>query len=994
MPNNDDLFAGLEVNGKLVSGGQPTVSLSPTLEPVDNSDLFEGLEIGGDVVGQITPETGKRGFTDIFTGSERIAARPELGTLPEFGTTQEGDTPTIALGFLSTFDPQAQMDIIKETIPESSFETFDDGTTVIEVPTADGGVRRSVLNRPGFSPQDLTTSVAQALSFVPAARLAGLGKTLMAKIGIGGAAAGATEQALQETGIALGREERDPLATGLAVGLGGVAEAVVPVIQGLRTARQAKQFGAAVDELDQLKPTVETAQAATEATNIPLFQAQQTLVPTQLEKQAFVTQLPAGTQAAVKGLKAQNQAAGDAVETFINNIAPPEAVITGAEKVRTAAQNAVAKIKDIRKEKASPLFQQAFKEGADVDLKPVNDLITEELAELPATGEIAKSLNKIQSLIKGKAATPVAPLTIKSEASPFASPSFKSAERLSTKGGSIDIVESEFAPAKNSIVEFFVDEGSRGQGIGGQLLDEAIKKYGGDLSGAFSSKESLQAAYNRGFRGLGGNKGKTLAKLEAERAANSSVTLSHTAGTAKPAAAASPDLGLKSVPLRNGNEVGTGKPFKGFFVKNTENVKAQGQAAGIDFGQNLEPKGDFINVSQSDIIAKSPPPGFVGGEVSFNNPLVLEFKSTNSQGWKKDLSDLYGGKTGKALTTAIEKDGFDGILTVDGGQLDEAVRLSAVSGKTAKPAAVDPVQATAQAVKKPSLRLLHNAKLEIDQMLNKVGESSLGNTTKTKLTAVKAALLQQIDDASPAYSQARKTFAAESPAVTKIQESIIGKIADLDDTQLKQVASKIFDPQQTNPQVMLKAKKSIQDVDPDAWNEIVRVEIERRLGGVRATAESGTIENIPGQLFKALFPNDKSTRVLMNALDANGKANLKFLQTSLGRARLGRAGGSQTAAREEIKKELRGGFTEGIRGFLGRPIHQTGQAAVTAVSGSTAESAFNKRVATLSKALFDPTWKAEMKKIRALNPNSPASARAMTQLLNDVEQVDSRSNTE
>lgn len=695
MPSNDDLFAGLEVQGKLVSGGQPTVSVSEKSEPVDNSDLFEGLDVGKEAIPQVAPKAVDRGFLDVVTGSERIAARPELGTLPEFGGTEEGDTPKIALGLLSTFDPKAQQDIILSSIPEAKFETFDDGTTIIEVPTADGGTRRSVLNRPGFSPQDVTTAAAQVLSFLPVARVAGIGKTLLQKVGIGAAGSAATEQGLQEVGVALGRKERDPTATLLAAGLGGAAEAVVPAVQAFRGSRQAKALGAGREDLEQIAPTVQAATEATEATGVPLFQAQQTLVPTLLERQAFVAQLPAGTQSAIKGLRAQNKAASDAVEDFIGKIAPDEAVVTGAEKVRTAAQNAIAKVKNIRAEKASPLYKQAFKEGADVDLKPVNDLIDAELLDLPESGEISKSLIKIKSLIKGP----------------------KSA------------------------------------------------------------------------------------------------------------------------------------PEKG-----------------------------------------------------------------------------------------------------------------------------------------PSLRLLHNAKLEIDQMINKFGENSLGNTTKAKLRDVQSSLLRQIDDASDSYRAARETFEAGSPAVTKIQDSIIGKIAGLKDDQLKQVSTKIFDPAQTNPKVLLQAKKAISDTDPDAWNQIVRVEMERRLGSIKSIQDSVTVENIPGQLFRALFPNEKSTKVLMSALDESGKKNLELLQTSLGRARLGRASGSQTAAREEIKRELRGGIGLSIRDWLKNPI--------TTLVETGGDAAFNKRVSTLSTALFDPAWKAEMKKIRAMKTNSPAIARAMTQLLDDVEKSDAKKDSQ
>lgn len=679
----------------------------PAIEPVQQEPaqpLSQLIPAAVESVQSIqAPETG---IGDIFTGSERIAATPELGTLPEFGTTPEGDTARMALGLLSTFDAKAQQDIIQEGIPEAVFEQTPDGSTIITVPTEDGGTRRSVLNRPGFSPQDLTTATAQVLSFVGPARLANLGKNLLQKLTFGGAAAGVTEQALQEVGVELGRKERDPVSTAIATVTGGASEVVVPAVQAFRGARQAAKAGVAADEIEQVIPSVQAAQEATEATGIPLFQAQQTGVPAQLEKQAFVAQLPAGTRSAVEGLKAQNKAAGDAVETFLGQIAPDQAVVTGAEKLRTAAQAAVAKAKNIRAEKASPLFKAAFDEGAEVDLRPVRDLIGGRLDELPETGEIAKSLKRVMGLIAGK------------------------------------------KPKETAA---------------GLIVDEA----------------------------------------------------------------------------------------------------------------------------------------------------------------------------GKPITAATR----------------EAAPVS--------------------------LKQLHNAKLEIDQMLNKFGENSLGNTTKREITEVKNLLLAQIDDASPSYKAARETFAEASPEVTKIQDSIVGKIANLDDTQLKQVSTKLFDAAETNPSVIAGAKKAIQDVDPGAWDEIIRVELERRLGSIKSTAEAGTVENIPGQLFRALFPNEKSTKVLMNSLDAEGKKNLKYLRTALSKARLGRPGGSQTAGREEIKRELRGGVYQSLRDFFKAPI--------STLASTGEDAAFNRRAAALSKALFDPAWKAEMKELRTFSPKSPAAARAFTQLLNDIE---------
>jgi len=644
-----------------------------------------GFETDQEVVQQEPVKEVEKGLFDFFTGSAAIEQTPELGELPEFGTTTEGDTFRIAVGMLSTFDEKAQREMIQQAIPEVVFETTADGSTIIEVPTKDGGTRRSVLNQPGLSAQDLTTGVAKALSFVPAAKIAGLGKTLLTKFGIGAAGAGATEQASQELGIQLGRKERDPVETAIAAGTGGIAEVVVPAVQAFRGARQAKRTGIEQEAIDQALPNVQAAQEATEQTGIPLFQAQQTAIPAQLEKQAFVAQLPAGTQSAVKGLQEQNKAAGDAVEEFLRQIAPDESVITGAERIRTASQQALDKAKNIRAEKASPLYKEAFQEGTQVDLSPVKRLISGKLDDLPETGEISNSLKRVEKLIKGDS---------------------------------------------------------------------------------------------------------------------------------------------------------------------------------------------------------------------------------------------------------------------------------------------------------PSLKKLHNAKLEIDQMIANRGSDSLGNTTKRELREIQESLLNQIDDASPSYKQAREIFKQESPAVSKVQDSIIGKIAGLDDTQLKQVATKLFDPSQTNPKVLLNAKRAIQEVDQDAWDQIVRVELERRLGSIKSIAESGTVENIPGQLFRALFPNDKSTKVLMNALDGESRSNLQYIRTALNRAKLGRPGGSQTAGREEIKRELRGGIYQSFRNLFRNPIN-------TIVSAGE-ESSFNKAASALSKALYDPTWKAQLTKIRKLSPKSPAAARAMTQLLDDIQSTEAR----
>ena len=85
----------------------------------------------------------------------------------------------------------------------------------------------------------------------------------------------------------------------------------------------------------------------------------------------------------------------------------------------------------------------------------------------------------------------------------------------------------------------------------------------------------------------------------------------------------------------------------------------------MDFGQKLEPSGEYMNMDVLEGQNKIPLPNYEYGTITFTKPLILEHKNTNSTGWKKDLSEMYGGKTGKALSNAIKKDGYDAVMTYE-----------------------------------------------------------------------------------------------------------------------------------------------------------------------------------------------------------------------------------------------------------------------------------------------------------------------------------------
>ncbi len=278
---------------------------------------------------------------------------------------------------------------------------------------------------------------------------------------------------------------------------------------------------------------------------------------------------------------------------------------------------------------------------------------------------------------------------------------------------------------------------------------------------------------------------------------------------------------------------------------------------------------------------------------------------------------------------------------------------------------------------KPTAKVLHGAKLEIDDMLSKFGEGSLGNVQKREVLTIKNSLLSELDEVNPAYKEAREIFAENSPAVNELQDSIVGKLSKLDDTQLKTISGKLFGSRDTafSPDLIKKSKKIIESQDPQAWKDITRAELEKRLGSMKADIGEGSIENIPGQLYRAVFGNMRQRKALYAALDKDTAKNVRYLQEALKKASLGRPGGSQTAARQQIDKELRGGVSGAIS-----TIFSPAASVKEGLKGYGIEA----KQKALANVLFDPKWMPKLKELRGVKPSSNKAKLIMKEILDQA----------
>lgn len=132
----------------------------------------------------------------------------------------------------------------------------------------------------------------------------------------------------------------------------------------------------------------------------------------------------------------------------------------------------------------------------------------------------------------------------------------------------------------------------------------------------------------------------------------------------------------KEIKESNNSEVKTGNPISLFYSRNLDSSKNHKIPSGMDVGRHLEPHGEYMNVDHKPLKAMGS--NWEAGSIHFKNPIVLDHKSTDSKGWKKDLSVMHDGKTGKALSTHLKNLGHDGIITKDKYGLNETVNLAGI----------------------------------------------------------------------------------------------------------------------------------------------------------------------------------------------------------------------------------------------------------------------------------------------------------------------------
>jgi hypothetical protein len=266
-----------------------------------------------------------------------------------------------------------------------------------------------------------------------------------------------------------------------------------------------------------------------------------------------------------------------------------------------------------------------------------------------------------------------------------------------------------------------------------------------------------------------------------------------------------------------------------------------------------------------------------------------------------------------------------------------------------------------------TLKKAHNAKMALDDMIAESSRKGNDNLSR-ELLGVKEKFLGEIEGFSPTYKKARLEYSKLSPAVKDLEDSILGKIAKYDDTQIGNVAKQIFNPDQgvTNPKVIQEARKTIESVDPQAWKDIVRTELERRMLNIKFDSSLELADNVPAQIYSKLFGSPKQRKILEQALTPEQKKRFTFLRIVTQRASKARPGGSMTAFNKQVEKRLEKGVLSKITALT---------APGETVRGVAADKIRAKNLNVISDILLNPKWSPDFEKLRRMDLESPEAGR-------------------
>lgn len=282
-----------------------------------------------------------------------------------------------------------------------------------------------------------------------------------------------------------------------------------------------------------------------------------------------------------------------------------------------------------------------------------------------------------------------------------------------------------------------------------------------------------------------------------------------------------------------------------------------------------------------------------------------------------------------------------------------------------------------------SVEGLHQAKLAIRDLIEKRGDTAIGNTARGKLKQVQSRLLNQLNKIDD-YKEANKVFADLSPETTQVREGLVGVIADLKDRDLQKTASKLFNFSQAGttvgPKSVRMAKEQLKSADPEAWQAIKRAWLQEAWenAGREFATSGGKVGQ--GAKFRALIMGDaRRKRVLKEILEPDEYQAVSDLSEVMSAASRVRPVGSDTAWNQEMMRAWRDEATPTWAKAIGTSISPQDWGRM--VKDWAAENSLKGQARKTLEIITSPDSLAKLKELKKVSPRSAKAASIVGQAL-------------
>lgn len=267
---------------------------------------------------------------------------------------------------------------------------------------------------------------------------------------------------------------------------------------------------------------------------------------------------------------------------------------------------------------------------------------------------------------------------------------------------------------------------------------------------------------------------------------------------------------------------------------------------------------------------------------------------------------------------------------------------------------------------KDSIKYLDQVKKRLDDEIERYIQQGEKETVRA-IQKSKDKLVSTLDAASDDYKVARQIYSEESPNIDKLRKGKMGQLAQTRDVNLKNFTKRLFDPKETDPKVLELVRDQMYAKDPEAWNGLVRNEMERRLSQSKNLAKTDNYgsffydsiltNDLP--MFKAALKNDPEAVAKLDTMQRAFKnlVNSVTVKTAAGQSRSGvnQARSSGKFYQQMAQKLLGGRYDKAAIEIATSPTWDAELAA--ALEAKTIEEQ-NKNVLTLLDKVGQQTAKA------------------------------------